>query len=53
LPITAVRNAFEGSCNKINLIKTFNRASMTYERLATLGMIRIESYIAKLMIGSN
>ena len=53
LPITAVGNAFEGSFSKINMIKTFNRTSMTYERLAMLGMICIESYNAKLMIGHN
>jgi len=43
LPITAVRNTVERSFSNLKLVETFQRSTMTDERLTNLAMIFIES----------
>jgi len=48
LPITAIRKTAERSFSKLRLIKTFQRSTMTDEKLTTLAMISVESETAKI-----
>ena len=50
LPIIAVRNIFERSFSKFNVIKTFHRSSMTDDGLTNLEMMSIESETIKTKI---
>jgi len=48
LPITAISNTTERSFNKLRLVKTFHRSTMTDEKLTNLAMISIESETPKI-----
>jgi len=48
LPIPAIRNTAERSFNKLRLIETFHRSTMTVEKLTNLAVISVESETAKI-----